>query len=63
MNIYGSKIWKFYNKEVKIMYTAIRQLYKLPYRTHNILINNIIQCYPIDIILEKKMYKVYNYGD
>ena len=25
----------------------------------NILINYIIQCYPIDIILEKKMYKVY----
>ena len=38
---------------------AIRQIYKLPYRTHSILINHIIQCYPIDIILEKNMYKVY----
>ena len=55
MNIYGSQIWKFYNKEVNIFYTAwrkaIRQIYRLPYRTHNILINHIIQCYPIDIIL------------
>ena len=63
MNIYGSQIWKFYNNEVNIFFTAwrkaIRQIYKLPYRTHNILINHIIQCYPIDIILEKKMYKVY----
>ena len=57
VNIYGSQIWKFYNKEVNIFYTAWRkaicQIYKLPYRTHNILINHIIQCYPIDIILEK----------
>ena len=57
VNIYGSQIWKFYNKEVHIFYTAWRkaicQIYKLPYRTHNILINHIIQCYPIDIILEK----------
>ena len=61
MNIYGSQIWKFYNKEVNIFYTAwrkaIRQIYKLPYRTHNILINHIIQCYPIDIILEKRCIK------
>ena len=63
MNIYGSQIWKFYNKEVNIFYTAwrkaIRQIYKLPYRTHNILINHIIQCYPIDIILEKRCIRVY----
>ena len=63
MNIYGSQIWKFYNNEVNIFYTAwqkaICQIYTLPYRRHNILINHIIQCYPIDIILEKKMYKVY----
>ena len=61
MNIYGSQIWKFYNKEVNIFYTAwrkaIRQIYRLPYRTHNILINHIIQCYPIDIILEKRCIK------
>ena len=61
MNIYGSQIWKFYNKEVHIFYTAwrkaIRQIYKLPYRTHNILINHIIQCYPIDLILEKRCIK------
>ena len=61
MNIYGSQIWKFYNKEVNIFYTAwrkaIRQIYKLPYRTHNILINHIIQCYPNDIILEKRCIK------
>ena len=48
---------------IQIFYTAwrkaIRQIYKLPYRTHNILMNHIIQCNPIDIILEKKMYKVY----
>ena len=57
MKIYGRQIWTFYNKEVNIFYTAwrkaIRQIYNLPYRTHNILINHIIQCYPIDIILEK----------
>ena len=29
----------------------------MSYRTHNILINHIIQCYPIDIILEKKCIK------
>ena len=61
MNIYGSQIWRFYNKEVNIFYTAwrkaIRQIYKLPYRTRNILINHIIQCYPIDIILEKRCIK------
>ena len=52
MNIYGSQIWKFYNKAAKKIYTAwrkaIRQIYKLPYRTHNILINhkyNIIFVY------------------
>ena len=48
-----------YNKEVNIFYTAwrkaIRQIYKLPYRTHNILINPIIQCYPIDILEEKNV--------
>ena len=64
VNIYGSQIWKFYNKEVNICYTAWRkaicQIYKLPYRTPNILINHIIQCYPIDIILEKNVCKVYN---
>ena len=62
MNIYGSQIRKLYNKEVNILYTAwrnIRHIYKLPYRTHNMLINHIIQCYPIDIILEKNMYTVY----
>ena len=45
-----------------MFYTAwrkvISQIYKLPYRTHTILINYIIQCCHIYIILEK-MYKVY----
>ena len=61
MNIYGSQIWKLYNNEVNIFYTAwrkaIRQIHKLPYRTHTILINHIIQCYLIDIILEKRCIK------
>ena len=63
MNIYGSQIWKFYNKEVNIFLYCMAKsntaIYKFPYRTHNILINHIIQCYPIDIILDKNMYKVY----
>ena len=32
-------------------------IYKLSYSTHNILINHIIQCYLIDIILEKRCIK------
>ena len=59
MSIYGSQIWTFLNREVNIVYTAwrkaIRQIYKLPYRRHNILINHIIQYYPIVIILERCM--------
>ena len=55
------QIRKFYNKEENIFYTAwrkaIRQIYKLPYRTHNSSTNHIIQCYPIDIILEKGCIK------
>ena len=39
------------------MHTHNTQIYKLPYRTHNILINHIIQCYPIDIILENRCIK------
>ena len=59
MNIYGCQIWKFYNKEVNIFYThGEKQFAKyINYhiiRTNNILINHIIQCYPIDIILEEK---------
>ena len=49
MNIYGSQMWKFYNKHLTKFYTAwrktMRQLWRIPYRTNNLilLINNSYQ--------------------
>ena len=60
MNIYGSQIWKFYNKEVHIFILHGENKFDKYIhnynRTHNILINHIIQCYHIDIILGKSLY-------
>ena len=36
---------------------AIRRLYNIPYRTHNILVHHIINSYPIDVVLEKRCIK------
>ena len=61
MNLYGSQIWRYNDKTTRSFYTcwrkAIRRLYNIPYRTHNILVHYIINSYPIDVVLEKRCIK------
>ena len=49
--------WRYNDKTTRSFYTcwrkAIRRLYNIPYRTHNILVHPIINSYPIDVVLEK----------
>ena len=57
MNLYGSQMWRYNDKTTRSFYTcwrkAIRRLYNILYRTHNILVHHIINSYPIDVVLEK----------
>ena len=57
MNLYGSQMWRYNDKTTRSFYTcwrkAIRRLYNIPYRTHNILVHHIINSYTIDVVLEK----------
>ena len=62
MNVYGSQFWCFNNyKSVERFYIAwrktIRKIWRLDKRTHNVLINLINRCLPINLILEKKCIK------
>ena len=61
MNLYGSQMWRYNDKTTRSFYTcwrkAIRRLYNIPYRTHNILVHHIINSYPIDVVLEKRCIK------
>ena len=61
MNIYGSQIWKYNEKYISKFYTAwrkaIRQVWKIPYRTHNKFIHLINSSHSINIILEKRCIK------
>ena len=58
MNDYGSQLWCFNNyKSVERFYIAwrktIRKIRRLDKRTHNVLINLIKRCLPINLIIEK----------
>ena len=62
MNVYGSQLWCFNDyKSVERFYIAwrktIRRIWRLDKRTHNVLINLINRCLPINLILEKKCVK------
>ena len=63
INLYGSQMWRYNDKTTRLFYTcwrkAIRRLYNIPYRTHNILVHPIINSYPIDVVLEKTLHKIY----
>ena len=63
MNGYGSQLWCFNNyKSVERFYIAwrntIRRIRCLDKRTHNVLINLINRCLPINLIIEK-IYRTY----
>ena len=57
MNIYGSEMWKFNNKHLTKFYTAwrkaMRQIWRIPYTSHNNLIYLINNSYAISIIFIK----------
>ena len=62
MNVYGSQLWCFNNyKSVERFYIAwrktIRRIWRLDKITHNVLINLINRCLPINLILEKRCVK------
>ena len=62
MSIYGSQLWKFNRfSNVNKFYIAwrkkVRRIWKINSRTHNVLINKINRCAPIDVILEKHCIK------
>ena len=54
-------MWRYKAKTTRSFYTcwrkAIRRLYNIPYRTHNILVHHIINSYPIDVVLQKRCIK------
>ena len=60
MNIYGSQLWSYNDfRAVERFYTAwrktIRRIWRIDKRTHNLLINVINNCLPINLLLEKKL--------
>ena len=62
MSIYGSQLWKFNRfSNVNKFYIAwrktVRRMWKVNSCTHNVLINKINRCAPIDVILEKRCIK------
>ena len=62
MNVYGSQLWCFNNyKSVERFYITwrktIRRIWPLDKITHNVLINFINRCSPINLILEKRCIK------
>ena len=62
MNIYGSPLWKYYDKNLlEVFYVAWRKslcrVWKISNVTHNNLIPFIPNCHPIDVILEKRCIK------
>ena len=58
MNIYGCETWRYNSNYVDTFYTtwrkAIRQVWKIPYRTHNKLVHLINKSCSINTVLEKK---------
>ena len=62
MSIYGSQLWKFYRfSNVNTIYIAwtkaVRRIWTINSRTHNVLINKINSFAPIDVLLEKRCIK------
>ena len=62
MSIYGSQLWKFncyssVNKFYIAWRKTVRRIWKINSRTHNVLINKINRCAPIDALLEKRCIK------
>ena len=60
MSIYRSQLWKFNRfSNVNKFYIAwrktVRRIRKINFRMHNVLINKINRCAPIDVILEKTL--------
>ena len=64
MNIYGSQLLCFNNyKSVKHFYITwrktIRRIRRLDKITHNVLINLINRCLPINLIIEENVVRIY----
>ena len=61
LDAYGSQLWPFYDKSVKLFYVAwrrtIRKLWALPNTTHCKYLHTINNSLPIDLMLEKRCLK------
>ena len=62
MNIYGSPLWKYYDKKLlELFYVAwrksLRRVWNILNVTHNNLLPYIHNCHPIEVILEKRCIK------
>ena len=56
MDLYGSQLWNYgtgYPEKFYVVWRKVtRLIWKLPFRTHCNLLHTIINCYPIEFILE-----------
>ena len=59
MSIYGSQLWKFncFSRVKKISHCIFIAIRKLKSRTHNVLINKIYRCAPIDVSHASDLFK------
>ena len=61
MNVYGCQVWKFNGKHINTLFTALRkalrQIWKIHFRSHNKLVHLINGSHDISIILEKRYIK------
>jgi hypothetical protein len=61
MLLYGCQLWDFESDSVNTFFVAwrkcIRQLFKIPWRTHNVLLNLICDDIPIEAQLHKRFIK------
>ena len=61
MNIYGCQMWRYNSNYLDKFYTtwrkAVRRVWKIPYRTHNNLVNFINKSCSINTALEKSSIK------
>ena len=60
-SFYGAQLWDFSNPEVDKLLTAwrksVRHIWKLPYRTHNILLSEICDTRPFDVQLHLRFLR------
>ena len=62
MNIYGSPLWKYYDKNLlEVFYVAWRKSLRRIWKNSNVIHNNLLpfihNCHLIDVILEKRCIK------